>query len=191
MLIAACGELLSCEAAGIRITPPEDTPLGALAITVRGMARAYADDGATFLKGGDMVNALAAFYYGHGWLHFGVHYGLLSAEKKLVCPFVGPVETLPSSLADRLDEKTRRYDRLLTTACQSVVMAPDPETSGGMFARRVIAISTCYSQAGKNHLAAGAEEEALSCFSYGHGWLDAGVRSGLFALTGNRELFTI
>jgi hypothetical protein len=28
-------------------------------------------------------------------------------------------------------------------------------------------------------------------YSYGHGWLDAGVRSGIFRITGNGDLFTI
>ena len=32
---------------------------------------------------------------------------------------------------------------------------------------------------------------ALAVFSYGYGWLDCGVRSGLFQITGDRHLFTI
>jgi hypothetical protein len=193
MLIAACGDLLSRDLDAVTVTPPEDTPLGALAGTVRDMARAYADDGATFSAGGDLVNALAAYYYGSGWLHFGLAYGLLSipGKKPWVCPFAGPTETLPPALVAQLDEKTRRYARLLDTACASVVLAPEPETAGGIFARRVIAIGTCYARGGHHSIAAGAEEEALARFSYGHGWLDAGVRAGLLALTGNREIFTI
>jgi len=193
MLIAECGELLSCELDAVTVTLPEDTPLGVLAGTVRGMARAYADDGSTFFKGGDLVNALAGYYYGFGWLHFGLVYGLLSfpGKKLVTCPFFGPMETLPLSLAAKLDEKTRRYARLLDTACSSVVLAPEPETAGGMFARRVIAIGTCYARGGEGSLAAGAQEEALARFSYGHGWVDAGVRAGLLGLTGNREIFTI
>ena len=86
MLIAACGELLSRELDAAAVTPPEGTPLGALAGTVRDMARAYADDGFTFFAGGDLVNALAAFSYGSGWLHFGLAYGLLVLPgKKPVC----------------------------------------------------------------------------------------------------------
>lgn len=193
MLIAACGDLLSDELDAVMVTPTEDTPLGALAGTVRGMARAYADDGATFYAGGDLINALAAYYYGSGWLHFGLAYGLLSPPDKnpAVCPFAGPPETLPPALAEKLDEKTRRYARLLDTACASVVPAPEPETAGGMFARRVIAIGACYARGGQCSLTSGAQEEALARFSYGHGWLDAGVQAGLLALTGNREIFTI
>jgi uncharacterized protein len=193
MLIAACGELLSRELDAITVVPDEGTPLGAIAKTVRGMARAYADDGATFFSGGDRVNALAAYYYGSGWLHFGLAYGLLSfhGRKHTACPFAGPTEKLPPALSGKLDEKTRRYARLLETACASVIVAPEPETTGGMFARRILAVGTCYARGGQLSLAAGDEESALACFSYGHGWLDAGARVGLLALTGNREIFTI
>ncbi|MEN6394917.1 MAG: DUF357 domain-containing protein [Methanoregula sp.] len=193
MLIAGCGKLLSGELDAVAVAPVMDTPLGALGGTVRGMARAYADDGATFFNGGDLVNALAAYYYGFGWLHFGLAYGLLFVpdKKPVACPFSGPIEILPLSLAAKLDEKTRRYARLLDTACGSVVPAPEPETAGGMFARRVMVIGACYARGGQGGLATGAQEEALARFSYGHGWLDAGVRAGLLSLTGNREIFTI
>ena len=82
MLIGACGTLLSRELDAVAMAPPEGTPLAALAGTTKGMARAYADDGATFFAGGDLVNALAAYYYGFGWLHFGLAYGLLSLPGK-------------------------------------------------------------------------------------------------------------
>jgi len=193
MLIAACGELLSRELDAATVIPPENTPLGAIAGTFMGMARAYADDGATFFAGGDLVNTLAAYYYGSGWLHFGIVYGLLSipGKKPATCPFAGPAETLPPALAAQLDEKTRRYARLLDTACASVQSAPEPETTGGMFARRILAVGTCYARGGQISLAAGDKEMALARFSYGHAWLDAGARAGLLALTGNREIFTI
>jgi hypothetical protein len=34
-------------------------------------------------------------------------------------------------------------------------------------------------------------EDALACFSYGHGWLDAAIRAGLIRITGNREIFAV
>jgi hypothetical protein len=193
MLIAACGELLSRELDAATVIPVEGTPLGSIAETVRGMARAYADDGATFFVSGDLVNALAAYYYGFGWLHFGLAYGLLSLQEKktATCPFAGPAEKLPPTLFGKLEEKTRRYARLLDIACASVIAAPEPETTGGIFARRILAVGTCYARGGQVSLTAGDMEVALSRFSYGHGWLDAGARAGLLALTGNREIFTI
>jgi len=193
MLITACGELLSRELDTVTITSPEDTPLGALAGTVQGMACAYADDGATFFSGGDLVNAHAAYYYGFGWLHFGLAYGLLTftGDRTPACPFTGPAETLPPALSEKLTEKTHRYLRLLDTACASVACAPEPDTPTGVFAGRILLVGTCYAREGKRLLAAGKKEEALACFSYGHGWLDGGVRAGLLAVTGNREIFTI
>jgi hypothetical protein len=192
MLISACGTLLSSELVATAPVAPEGTPLAALAVTMKGMARAYADDGSMFLSSGDRVNALAAYYYGFAWLHFGRVYGLLSSTGNAhACPFTGQQETLPPVHAAHLNEKTRRYARLLETACASVVPAPEPETAGGVFARRVILVSTCYARGGGYSLVSGAEEAALALFSYGHGWLDAGVRAGLLEITGNREIFTI
>jgi len=192
MLIAACGTLLARELDATLIVPPSGTPLEALAVTTRDMARAYADDGASFLSLGDRVNALAAFPYGFAWLHFGLTYGLLSCPHQApACPLQGPAETLSPAHAARLGEKTRRYARLIDTACVSVIPTPEPETPAGTFARRLIQIGTCYARGGKACLATGAEEEALARFSYGHGWLDAGARAGLLAITGNREIFTV
>ena len=183
MLIIECGKLLSGELDVVDIVLPEGTPLAALAGIVKDMADAYTDDGKTFFLGGDRVNALAAFYYGYGWLHFGLAYGLLSLQRKgqVSCPFSSPVELLSPAFSGKLDEKTRRYARLLDTACASVVPAPEPETTAEIFARRVILVGTCYARGGRGNLTAGAEEEALALFSYGHGWLDAGVRTGLLA----------
>jgi len=192
MLIAECESLLRGELGVTAVVPPGGSPLGTLAGTVKGMAQAYADDGAAFARNGDAVNALAAYYYGFGWLHFGTAYGLLArAGGTPACPFAGQAETIPGALADRLDEKAARYLRLLGLACASVARAPDKETAAGAFADRVLLIGTCYAREGKRLLDAGKKENALACFSYGHGWIDAGVRAGLFAVTANREIFTI
>ena len=160
--------------------------------TTKGMARAYADDGATFFAGGDLVNALAAYYYGFGWLHFGLAYGLLSLPgKKPACPFGGSKEALSPAHAAQLDEKTRRYARLLDTACTSVATAPEPETAGAWFARRVILVGTCYARGGRCSLTGELRRRLFARSAHGHGWLDAGARAGLLTVTGNRELFTL
>jgi hypothetical protein len=41
------------------------------------MAGAYLEDGRHFREEADLVNALAAFAYGHGWLDAGARVGLL------------------------------------------------------------------------------------------------------------------
>ncbi|WP_292369768.1 DUF357 domain-containing protein [Methanoregula sp. UBA64] len=192
MLIGECGTLLKAGLSGSAIVPPKDTPLGALGATIKGMVQAYADDGAVFAQKGDPINALASYYYGFGWLHFGMAYGLLAhAGEQSACPFTAPTEKIPPSLTGRLTEKTGRYLRLLDTACSSVARAPDKETAAGAFADRVLCAGTCYARHGSFLVARGEREEALASFSYGHGWIDAGVRAGLFAVTANREIFTI
>jgi hypothetical protein len=192
MLIEECGTLLKAGLSVSAIVPPKDTPLGALGATIKGMVQAYADDGATFAQKGDPINALASYYYGFGWLHFGRAYGLLAhTGEQPACPFTAPTEKIPAPLAGRLTEKTSRYLRLLETACSSVARAPDEETAAGAFADRVLCAGTCYARHGRLLAARGEQEEALASFSYGHGWIDAGVRAGLFAVTANREIFTI
>lgn len=193
MKIAACGSLLSAQIRCTVITVPERTPLYSTSSIVMGMARAYSDDGNTFYAAGDLVNALAGFWYGFGWLHFGCAFGLFSTPGSGMnsCPFVGRCERLPANLAPKLIEKTSRYARLLETARSSVVTAPDPETSAHDFASRLLVIVASYATQGTYYQQEGLHEDALACFSYGHGWLDAGVRAGLFRITRNRDLFTV
>ena len=67
-----------CDTAGTAVIPaPEESPCTGSAEAVLEMARAYESDGRTFLTSGDPVNALASAWYGSGWLHFGITYGLL------------------------------------------------------------------------------------------------------------------
>ena len=193
MKIAACGSRLSEQIRCTVITVPERTPLYSTSSTVMGMARAYSEDGAAFYTAGDLVNALAGYWYGFGWLHFGCAFGLFSTPGSGMnsCPFVGRCERLPVNLTPKLTEKTTRYARLLDTARASVVPAPDPETSAHDFASRLIVIVACYATQGTHYQKENSLEDALACFSYGHGWLDAGVRAGLFRITRNRDLFTV
>jgi hypothetical protein len=44
------------------------------------MARAYYEDGCYFREREDMVNALACFSYGHGWLDAGLCAGALRSH---------------------------------------------------------------------------------------------------------------
>ena len=59
-------------------TAPEGTPLGQAAVDCREMADSYLKDGRHFRENGDLVNALASFSYGYGWLDAGVRIGLFS-----------------------------------------------------------------------------------------------------------------
>ena len=59
-------------------TAPDGTPLGEAASECREMAVSYLEDGRHFRDNDDLVNALASFSYGYGWLDAGVRMGLFS-----------------------------------------------------------------------------------------------------------------
>jgi hypothetical protein len=192
MKIRECQVLLSSALKNTRSDIPDGTTLGRVAATELEMARAYLSDGTTFLKTDDPVNALGSFFYAFGWLHFGVAYGTLSTEMKLTpCPFIRPCERLPDRVFGKLTEKTGRYERLLDTARSSVTCAPDPSTPAHLIATRVLEIAETYTTQGRWFRQENRNEDALASFSYGHGWLDAGVLAGLFVITAEREIFTV
>lgn len=186
-----CLDLLGALLSTGEIAVRENTILYRNAEAIFTMARAYESDGRTFLSAGDPVNALACAWYGSGWLHFGVTYGLLGMNLPVGCPFLSPCESLPLSVSQKLEEKTCRYQRLLDTARASVRCAGEPATAGHAFSEKVLFIAGLYAAQGAVYLGTGRYEDALACFSYGHGWLDAGVTSGLFVITDHHDLFTI
>ena len=153
------------------------------------MARAYESDGIRFFESGDPVNALASFYYGFGWLHFGLSSGLLSVTSPTVCPFKEPLEMLQLPFRAKLEEKASRYAHLLEIARKSVKCAPDPATTSHDFAQRILCIAGVYARRGVCLERSGNHEDALASFSYGHGWLDAGVTSGFFRIIGRAGSF--
>lgn len=192
MRIAEYGTMLASVLTATTYSAPEGTPMGRTGQAVIRMASAYESDGRMFLSGDDPVNALAAFLYGLGWLHCGIASGLLDySGKGPECPFATPAENVPASQYLKLDEKTGRYANLLTTAIASVTPSPAPGTRAHVFAQQVLFIAGIYLQRGNREAGEGRPEEGLSCFSYGHGWLDAGVECGLYSIHANREIFTV
>lgn len=186
-----CLDLLAALVRTAAIPVPMNTPLHEIAGAVLTMARAYESDGRNFLISGDPVNALASAWYGSGWLHFGITCGLLEMSLPAGCPFLSPCDSLPLVHAAKLTEKARRYQGLLDTARASVKSAGDPATAGYVFSEKVLMIVSLYAEQGARHMGGGAWEDALACFSYGHGWLDAAVTASLFAISDNRDLFTV
>jgi hypothetical protein len=191
MKVSDCGRCLASALASSENAIPGGSPLAAIAASITGMAEAYNSDGGVFLSRGDEVNALASCFYAFGWLHFGQASGLLECRDKPFCPFSLRVDPLEPAQAPALEEKTLRYQRLLTTARASVVPAPEPGTETFALSGRVALIADTYLMAGGRYLASGKEEDALASFSYAHGWLDAAVVFGLFRITANREIFTV
>jgi hypothetical protein len=192
MKIAECRDNLAAALACTRCSASPHTPLERKAFAVIEMAQAYQKDGATFYNKGDLVNALAAFWYGAGWLHFGISSGLLIRDSpNLFCPFAGPLEKLPVSFLEKLQEKTHRYELLLNTARSSVECAGEIKTISNDFSGTVLFIVAQYAAQGSRYREVGVCEDALTCFSYGHGWLDAGVTCGYFRILAHRDIFTV
>jgi hypothetical protein len=192
MKIRECQVLLSTGLDRTRSAVPPGTALDSIASGELEMVSAYLSDGTGFFSSGDLVNALASFYYAFGWLHFGCAYGALITDlKNPPCPFLGPSERLPAPLLAKLNEKVTRYERLLDTARRSVTFAPDPSTPQYRIAASTLQIAETYASRGRWLLDEKRAEDALASFSYGHGWLDAGVRAGLFTVVAERDLFTL
>ncbi len=190
MMVSDCGRLLSELTGSTRIPAPDTTLLHGTATDILGMVTAYQRDGTKFLSSGDWVNALAAFWYGFGWLHFGAVSGYLKIPPG-ACPLGTPPERAPAWCSGQLQEKSVRYARLLDTARAVVVPAPEQGTVVHGAADRVLLITAVYAEQGTRYQVQGKAETALACFSYGHGWLDAAVRAGLFRITAERDLFTV
>ncbi|MEI7856666.1 MAG: DUF357 domain-containing protein [Methanomicrobiales archaeon] len=192
MKIAECRDALAVALAHCQSAATLHTVLERQASAVIEMAEAYQKDGAVFYRKGDLVNALAAFWYGAGWLHFGISSGLLICENHpQFCPFAGPSDKLPRQLLEKLIEKTHRYERLLNTARSSVACAGETETISNNFAGTILFITAQYADQGARYHKDRAYEDALACFSYGHGWLDAGVTCGYFRILAHRDIFTV
>jgi hypothetical protein len=191
MKIEECRVLFTTTLSMTRIVAPASTPLNKISASILEMVRAYESDGITFFESHDPVNALAGFYYGLGWLHFGLSAGLLASTSQPDCPFSGSQEILPSQFRTKLEEKTHRYAHLLDTARFSVTCVAEPATTSHDFAMRILAITAVYAGHGDSCRKSGSLEDALASFSYGHGWLDAGVTAGLFRIVAEWDLFTV
>lgn len=172
-----------------RVAVPEATPLHRVAREVLEMAEAYHSDGFAFLRADDRVNALAAFAYGLGWLDAGSRLGLI--EPSTAHPPGTMDAGIPEPQDARLDEKTHRYRRMLDAALGAVEAAADKASPLHAAAGEFSSAAYAWHVDGAGCLDAGDRAAALARFSYGYAWLDAGIRAGLFRITGERDLFTV
>lgn len=90
-----------------------------------------------------------------------------------------------------LEEKTDRYEGLLAEALSAAEIAVPPETPLGELAVEYHEMATAYLEDGRHFREDGDLVNALASFSYGHAWLDAGARAGLFEVPEEGELFTV
>ena len=189
MLIESYGEEFAADAGTAAPAVPAETPLGATAAEMLEMVRCYASDGMVFHRQGDPVNAVASFAYGYGWLDAGVFLGYLQGRATRQLPEI--TGRIPDTRRDHLTEKTHRYQRMLSSALAGVVTLPDAETRMWSAAQYINTIAVSALTQGTGFVAAGDLVAALVSFSYGYGWLDCGVRAGIFGIVGDRGLFSI
>ncbi|MCM2466284.1 DUF357 domain-containing protein [Methanoculleus oceani] len=189
MTLEECGALFLDALSRTRIAVPEGTLLYRVAEEVVEMAAAYQSDGMVFLRTGDPVNALASFAYGLGWLDAGSRIGLF--EPLAAHPPDGVDAVIPDRHGAHLDEKTHRYRRMLHSALLAVRAGPDEASPLSAGAEVFCSAASSWYAEGVELLDAGDLACALARFSYGYAWLDAGVRAGLFRITGERGLFTV
>jgi hypothetical protein len=183
------GESLGRILRDTRLSPPKGTPLHRLARDAHEMAEAYLMDGRTFLSAGDLVNGLAAFTYASGWLDASSTLGLFSTVVALGIPAF-TVEAGPMG-GERLREKRERYGKMLSGALEALECSPDPGSPLFPAATLILERAGEQLREGDRHAKQGRDADALACYSHGHGWLDAGVRAGLFRVLHSRELFTV
>ena len=91
-------------------------------------------------------------------------------------------------MAAELGEKTGRYKRLLKEALDDVKKVRGMDPVLNRIADDYFNMAESYYADGIHFFDAGDLVNALVCFSYGHAWLDAGVRLGVFSVT-KKDLF--
>lgn len=90
-----------------------------------------------------------------------------------------------------LAEKTDRYESLLAAALDAAEPVPPADTPLREVADEFAEMAAAYLDDGRHFRAEDDLVNALAAFSYGHAWLDAGARAGLFAVPDEGHLFTV
>ena len=85
-------------------------------------------------------------------------------------------------MAAELEEKTDRYCRLLAEAIDAAEIAPPAGTPMEAGAKECREMAESYLADAEHFRDSEDLVNALAAASYGHGWLDAGARLGLFAI---------
>jgi hypothetical protein len=90
-----------------------------------------------------------------------------------------------------LEEKTDRYERLLSEAIDAAEPAVPAQSPLGNAAAEYVEMAESYLEDGRHFRGNDDPVNALAAFSYGHAWMDAGARIGLFDVPTEGELFTV
>jgi len=90
-----------------------------------------------------------------------------------------------------LQEKTDRYESLLADALAAAEPVSATGTPLADVASEFEEMAVAYLDDGRHFREMGDLVNALAAFSYGHAWLDAGARLGVFDVPTESELFTV
>jgi hypothetical protein len=90
-----------------------------------------------------------------------------------------------------LREKTDRYERLLAEGLEVAEPVQAADSPLDDAADACLGMAESYLEDGRHFLADDDPVNALAAFSYGHGWLDAGARIGLFEIPEGDHPFAI
>ena len=89
-----------------------------------------------------------------------------------------------------LPEKVKRYEDLLRKALKAFEIVVQENSHLDKVARDFSNMARSYYDDGTHFIVKEDMVNALVCFSYGHAWLDAGVKLGVFKVS-DENLFTI
>lgn len=87
----------------------------------------------------------------------------------------------------RLREKASKYEGMLSEALESIEPGAGFDNDKAVEFREM---AESYLEDGRHFRGEGDEVNALAAFSYGHAWLDAGMRMGFYD-TDRYDLFTV
>jgi hypothetical protein len=90
-----------------------------------------------------------------------------------------------------LTEKVDRYEALLAEALAAAEPIPPAGTPLADAAADYEGMARSYLEDGRHFRDRDDPVNALAAFSYGHAWLDAGARIGLFDVPDEGHLFTV
>lgn len=90
-------------------------------------------------------------------------------------------------MADRLPEKTHRYEALLDEALANSTIAPTSNDERRAVAAAHMEMAEAYLADGRHFQAEDDFVNALAAYSYGHGWLDAAIRTGVVETSGEPQ----
>ncbi|MFQ3319987.1 MAG: hypothetical protein ACI80F_002061 [Natronomonas sp.] len=93
-------------------------------------------------------------------------------------------------MAADLEEKTNRYEELLAEALEVAEIAAQEGTPLYDAALEYQEMAQSYLEDGRHFRDEDDLVNALASFSYGHGWMDAGARIGVFDVPTEGHLFT-